>query len=65
MKSYEDLVKHLKSKDKEKPVPEEIIEKRQERMKEMDPKAKAIVESAQPKRKIILKKRKDDGVQSE
>jgi len=56
MKAYSELMKHMKSKDKEQPVDEKVLKRKQERFNELDPKVQPIVEQGEGKagRKLVL-----------
>ena len=60
MDTYAKLMKHLKSKEKEKPITPEVEEKKQASLDKLPPDAKKIIEAGdKKKKKIKLKPKKE------
>ena len=47
MKAYSNLMKHLKSKDPEEPIDEDVLKRKEDRFQELSPEVKPIIEMAE------------------
>ena len=66
MKAYSSLMDHLKSKEEQKPIDKDVLDRKQERFDELDPKVQPIVKTAEGKsgRKLVLTSKGKDVVKT-